>query len=171
MSEAINAQALVEKGALINQVSMYVLYGDIDIPERESLMEQHAAAVARKLYQSEVPYLSALKSIPEAQKEADLTLIRQAAGAVSNVETLSRFMRFADEINSKYDGMLVRQLGETRAQVATWNWIYFGLYMIGGAVLFLGGIQQVKLAQRRDKDNGKLFPRKQPGGAPAGKRA
>jgi hypothetical protein len=139
MREAISDQALVEKSFLANQTMMYVLYGNENVPEHDSLRAQHAAQAARKLYMSQVPFFALVKTIPRDEKDRDLATLRKAAAQVSDVESLSAYLQVITSITGRYEDALPEELAEARSALGTANWVYFVLYMLGGMILFAAG--------------------------------
>jgi len=137
---AIRDQALIEKSALTHQTSMYVLAGDVAVPERASLAAQHANFAARKLYQALVPFVTSVRGIDAATKEKDLATLRYAARSVTDVHALSDFMKLHGEVSEKYEPAFRAQLDDIRSRQAIWRAVYTSLYLLGGFFLFTAGV-------------------------------
>jgi len=149
LTQAIDDRSLIEKGALINQTSMYVLYGDLAIPaeDRSSLAAQHAAQVATKFYQALVPFVLEVEGIDKETKASDLETVRRAVGRVSDYRTLSDFMTIENEVTQKYEPAFKRQLDTLRERRSLSDRMYTGLYVLGGFLLFLPGLIDWRVAE------------------------
>lgn len=138
---ASHSRALIDKGALINEMAYYILSSaDLSkvLPDQKAAAESKIQQFALKLYQSEVINIASLQSIPNEDKQKYINALHAKLGTVKDYRSAAEFTDFLNTQAEKYSHAYSDEIEMLASRRNFAKWAYLGLYGVGALLLLIG---------------------------------
>ena len=138
---ATQIRQLIEKGALINETSFFVLSGlsiQPKLPDQAAVATDKIQQYARKLALSEEMRMFSLASLGDDEKTRYLTALHAEVEKVKDYPTAAAFTSFVNANALKFSQDSYNELESIERRRWMAKWIYLLLYFVGAAVLVRG---------------------------------